>query len=123
MPTLLRPRFRALAPTVSLLAACATSAPRAPEPAGTPPGLGAIRASDLRADLLVLAADSFRGREAGTVDELRAAAWIADRARALGLAPAGDDGTFFQFFPMRRIRISDLSRAALGGEPLPLWRD
>lgn len=127
MSSLVGGRRRALAPIVVMLAACAAPAsapaPGRPEPAGAPPALGAIGASDLRADLLTLASDSFRGREAGTLDELRAAAWIADRARAIGLAPAGDDGTFFQFFPMRRIRVGDQSRAALGGESLSLWRD
>ncbi|HEU4648813.1 MAG TPA: hypothetical protein VFS33_07100, partial [Gemmatimonadales bacterium] len=118
MSSLVGGRRRALVPIVWMLAACAapTSSPApGPQPAGAPPALGAIRAAELRADLFTLAADSFRGREAGTVDELRAAAWIADRARAIGLAPAGDDGGYFQFFPMRRVRVGDQSRATLGG--------
>jgi hypothetical protein len=64
-----------------------------------------------------------RGRVAGTLDEMRAAVWVADRARAAGLQPAGDDGTYFQFFPMHRVRLADASRAALGGRQLALWRD
>ena len=64
-----------------------------------------------------------RGREAGTLDELRASAWLADRAREAGLKPGGDDGSYFQFWPMRRIRTSATSRIALDGSPLSLWRD
>ncbi|MBV9773116.1 MAG: M28 family peptidase [Gemmatimonadetes bacterium] len=91
--------------------------------AASPPAMAAIREAELRADLFALAGDAMRGREAGTPDELRAAAWVAERARAAGLEPAGDDGTYFQFFSMRRVVVSERSRVALGGEPLALWRD
>ncbi|HEU4558222.1 MAG TPA: M28 family peptidase, partial [Longimicrobium sp.] len=88
-----------------------------------PPALAAIREADLRRDLETLAADTFRGREAGTLDELRASVWLAERARDAGMLPAGDHGTYFQFFPLRRIRVSSASRVELGGRPLALWRD
>ncbi len=90
---------------------------------GTPPALSAIDTAQLRRDLYALASDAFRGREAGTLDELRASAWEADRAREAGLQPAGDDGTYFQFWPMRRIRTSETSSASIDGTPLVLWRD
>ena len=61
-----------------------------------------------------------RGREAGTLDELRASAWLAERARAAGLEPAGEDGTYFQFWPMRRAVTSPASRASYDGMPLDL---
>ena len=64
-----------------------------------------------------------RGREAGTLDELRASVWVAERARAAGLEPASDDGTYFQFWPMRRIRTAESSSASLDGVPLELWKD
>lgn len=104
---------------VLALAACAPRPPAGPSPAGT----DAIRQPDLRRDLFALAADSMRGREAGTLDELRGAAWIADRAREAGLEPAGDDGTFFQFWPMQQLRTAADSRATLGGRPLALGRE
>src|SRR5688500_15687590 len=65
----------------------------------SPPALHAIVTDEIRRDLFTLAGDEMRGREAGTLDELRASAWIAERARAAGLDPAGDDGTYFQFWP------------------------
>lgn len=64
-----------------------------------------------------------RGREAGTLDELRASAWVADRARDAGLQPAGDDGTYFQFWPMHRLLTAGNSHAELDGAPLELWTD
>ncbi len=82
--------------------------------ADQPPGLAAIREDELKADLYMLAGDGFRGREAGTLDELRASVWIAERARQAGLAPAGDDGTYFQFWPMARVRVSPSSTIRLG---------
>jgi hypothetical protein len=88
--------------------------------ANAPPGLAAIREADLRRDMQALAGDAMRGREAGTLDELRASAWLAERARAAGLEPAGDDGTFFQFWPMRRAVNSPASRASYDGTPLDL---
>src|SRR6185503_6715095 len=94
-----------------------TSSSRA---AGAPPGLAAIREADLRRDMEVLAGDAMRGREAGTLDELRASAWLAERARAAGLEPAGEDGTYFQFWPMRRAVTSPASRASYDGTRLDL---
>jgi len=103
----------------------ATAQDRAPRktisPAGgAPPGLAAIRETDLRRDMETLAGDAMRGREAGTLDELRASAWLAERARAAGLEPAGEDGTFFQFWPMRRAVTSPASRASYDGTRLDL---
>ncbi len=93
--------------------------------AALPPALGAIRESDLRRDLYAMAGDSMRGREAGTLDELRAAVWTAERAREAGLKPAGDDGTYFQWWPMRRVRlVPERSTVGVaGGAPLAWDRD
>ena len=57
-----------------------------PADPSVPPALDAITADDIRRDLFTLAGDSMRGREAGTLDELRASAWIAERARAAGIS-------------------------------------
>ena len=39
-----------------------------------PPGLKLIRIEDLKKDLYTLASANFKGRSAGTIDELKAAA-------------------------------------------------
>ena len=87
------------------------------------PSLDAIRNDDLKRDLFFLASDAMRGREAGTLDELRASGWLVEQLRAIGVEPAGDDGTYYQWFPLRRIRLSDASVVRIDGAPLRLWRD
>jgi Zn-dependent M28 family amino/carboxypeptidase len=64
-----------------------------------------------------------RGREGGTLDEMTASAWVAERAREAGLQPAGDNGTYFQFFPLERYRVSASSIVTIGGKPLRMGRD
>jgi hypothetical protein len=78
----------------------------------------AIREADIKRDLFVLAADKYRGREGGTLDELRASAWLAEQIRAIGLQPAGDEGTYFQFFQIQRTRLTTASRLSIGATQL-----
>lgn len=112
-------RYLGLLTVCAAATACATVAARP----SIPPGVDLIGVEGLRRDLTILAGDAMRGREAGTVDELRAAAWIAGRAREAGLEPAGENGTYFQFFPLRRTRLTEQSAITLRDTPLDLWRD
>lgn len=100
-----------------LVATVAVSAAPAPNPIDT------IREADIKSDLFTLAGDSMRGREAGTLDELTASMWVAKRAREAGLEPAGDNGTYFQFFPLERLRVSATSTITLDGKALQMGRD
>jgi hypothetical protein len=104
-------------------AACATPSSRPPGPSADPPAFDAIIQAEIERDLRVLAGDAMRGREAGTLDELRAAAWWIEQVRSAGLEPAGEDGSYLQVFPMWRTRVAATSRAALNGTPLALWTD
>jgi hypothetical protein len=88
-----------------------------------PPALSSIAEADLKKDLFEMASDHFRGREAGTLDELKVSVWWAERLRAVGLQPAGDDGTYFQFFSLRRNRVSSNSTINIGNRSLQLWKD
>ncbi|ODT00107.1 MAG: hypothetical protein ABS52_18990 [Gemmatimonadetes bacterium SCN 70-22] len=91
---------------LGLLAAVAACRGGAPAPAGAPsPARLEPNAAELRADLFAIAADSFRGRETGTPDADRAAAWLARRLAALGVEPGGDSG-YFHRVPMRRTRLT-----------------
>ena len=88
-----------------------------------PLGLKAIRVEDLKADLYAHADAKFKGRSAGTLDELNAAAWLAEKYKAIGIKPAGDNGTYFQFFTLWRNHIADNSSIQLNDKPLALWND
>lgn len=57
---------------------------------------------DVRRQLTVLAHDSLEGRMTGTRGSARAARYIAEQMKAIGLQPAGDSG-FFQRVPIGRL--------------------
>jgi hypothetical protein len=123
-------RLRTLAVSAVLTLAACTAPASGPAPGARalpadapPPALEAITEAELRRDVFAMASDAFRGREAGELDEMRASVWVAERAREAGLLPAGEDGTYFQFFPLRRVRVAGNSRVSLGGAELALARD
>ena len=87
------------------------------------PGLNLIRVEDLKKDLYALADAHFKGRSAGTLDELKASMWMAEKYRAIGLKPAGDDGTYFQYFTLWRNHIADNSSIQINNTSLALWQD
>ena len=96
-------------------------APRRPE---IPDAYAAVREADLRRDVGEMASPGMRGREGGTLDEMRASMWVAERYRRIGLRPMGEDGTWFQWFDMTRTRVSvTASRASIGGQAMTLFRD
>ncbi len=90
---------------------------------GKPPGLKLIREADLKKDLYALADAHFNGRSAGTLDELKASAWLADQFKAIGLKPAGDDGTYFQFFTLLRKQLANNSSILINDKPVQLWNE
>jgi hypothetical protein len=53
-----------------------------------PPGLELIKESDLKKDLYAFADPHFKGRSAGTLDELKASMWLAEKYREIGLLPS-----------------------------------
>ncbi len=65
-------------------------------------------------DVRTLAADDMEGREAGTRGYDKAADYVAARMKAVGLAPAGENGTYFQEVPLlRAMRVQDGARLAV----------
>ena len=59
----------------------------------------------LQAHLNFLADDFLKGRDTGTPEYEIAARYVASQFQALGLEPAGDDGTFLQSVPLRRTQL------------------
>ena len=115
-----------------LLAALGTAIPLAgsaqqkpaPKPAAkTGNALAAIHENDIKRDLFALAGDHYRGREGGTLDELKASAWLAEQIRAIGMLPAGDDGTYFQWFNLQRTRLTKASKVSIGTHQLSVNHD
>ncbi len=88
-----------------------------------PPALSSIKQEDLKKDLYAFADAHFNGRSAGTLDELKAATWLAEKYRSIGLKPAGDDGTYFQFFNLWRNHVADNSSIEINNKKLTLWKD
>lgn len=87
------------------------------------PGLQLIKKTELKNDLYEFADAKFKGRSAGTLDELKGAAWLAEKYRAIGIKPAGDDGTYFQYFTLWRNYVSPQSTFSINNQPLVLWKD
>lgn len=87
------------------------------------PLISAITVKDIKTDLYQMAGDHFNGREAGTLDELKVSMWLADKAKQAGMSPAGDDGTFFQFFDLYRHQVASHTKFKIGHKEYKLWRE
>ncbi|HEY5850681.1 MAG TPA: M28 family metallopeptidase [Lysobacter sp.] len=99
-------RTAALLSLSLLLVACQrdAAAPSAPvvQTKETYDAAAGADARRIEADVRFLADDLLEGREAGTRGYDLASLYVAQRFRAIGLAPAGDDGSYFQRVPMLR---------------------
>ncbi|MEL1255784.1 M28 family peptidase [Flavobacterium sp. DGU38] len=87
------------------------------------PLVSAITDKDLRTDMYQMAGDHFNGREAGTLDELKVSMWLANKAKEAGMAPAGDDGTYFQFFDLYRHQVTANTKFKIGQKTYKLWSE
>ncbi len=66
------------------------------------PYAAGIRAADLKSLVDVLASDSLEGRETGEAGQRKAADFIAQQFKALGLPTEGDRNTYFQTIRLQR---------------------
>ncbi|MCW5581438.1 MAG: M20/M25/M40 family metallo-hydrolase [Luteimonas sp.] len=92
-------RDPAPAPPASAAAAAVPATP--PPPNDTPAG------RRIEADVRALADDAMEGRETGTRGYDRAADYVARRYAEIGLAPAGDDGSYFQSVPLLQATLQE----------------
>jgi Zn-dependent M28 family amino/carboxypeptidase len=92
---------------VAILSACAgetTPTNDAPPTDTRTVAIESVSGTEVRAHMELLGADDMYGREAGTQDYDRAAAYVADQFRLSGLLPMGNEGSYFQsieFFETR----------------------
>jgi hypothetical protein len=85
-----------------LLPLAAASLAAAPAPSPTDQSAAAAR---VRGHIEFLADDLLEGRGTGTRGHEIAAAYVASQFRALGLQPAGENGGWYQWVPLRRARL------------------
>jgi hypothetical protein len=85
----------------------------------TAPQLDKIKQQDLKDDLYELG-DAFQGR-GGELGEMSFCLG-GSKAREAGLKPAGEDGTYFQFFNLKRSRVANSSTVSVNGKALDLWK-
>lgn len=97
------------------LPGCHRAADGATAPAASAPAPDTRTAEGrIEQDVRTLAADDMEGREAGTRGYDKAADYVAGRMQAIGLAPAGDGGGWFQDVPLlRAVRVQDGARLAV----------
>lgn len=69
----------------------------------------AITAAKLRADLMFLGGDSFRGRLTNTPENNLALEWVASRFEAFGLKGAGAGGSYFQPYNLITTTLGDVN--------------
>ena len=115
MPALPSSAHCAVLAAALLLGACDRAPIALPTPAATAPkpvvDAGARR---IEADVRFLADDLLEGREAGTRGYALASLYVAERFRAIGLQPAGADGSYFQTVPLlQATRLEDGARFAI----------
>ena len=77
-----------------------------------PPAPQSERARAWWATVSTLAADDMEGREAGSAGHQRASDLVARRFQALGLEPAGENGTFFQAVHLEERRFNETATSA-----------
>ncbi len=91
---------------IMLASACqpAADTEAIPEAGEAAPSVAALSAdkTNIETDMRFLASDELEGREAGTPGYDTAAQYVADRMAAMGVAPAGTDGSYFQTVPLQR---------------------
>ncbi|MBI3006343.1 MAG: M28 family peptidase, partial [Ignavibacteriales bacterium] len=76
-------------------------------------GYESITQTDLKKHLTVLSSDSLEGRETSFPGQKKAAEYIANEFKALGLKPAGDNGTYLQHFDVELTNVSAETRLVL----------
>jgi hypothetical protein len=82
-----------------------------------------ITTADLESRLKIIADDSMMGRESGSKGDFMTADYIASEFRRLGLAPAGEGGTYFQTVPFWKVAVDPASRLTVGGTELQVGHD
>ncbi|MBD2756097.1 M28 family metallopeptidase [Spirosoma validum] len=82
-----------------------------------------VRPEAIRNHMRILANDSLRGRKPGTPGFDMAADYVTKQLKALGLKPAGENGTYRQDVPLRRWQVNEATSSlalVVNGREQPL---
>ncbi len=81
-----------------------------------------VSVNDLQRRIAKLSDDAFEGRAPGTPGGKAAAQYIADEMKAAGLAPMGENGTYFQGVELTEATVAPNSTMTIGktGEDAPM---
>ena len=83
-----------------------------------------ITSRDLRTHVEYLASDALEGRRSGTDANRKAAEYIADLLKKYDIAPAGENGGYYQPFTFSiSVRLGEGNSCTLGTQPLALNTD
>jgi hypothetical protein len=112
-------RSRYLTPKVAAgvvllaLAACAdpevAPAPVQAVPEPPSPAAATISSADIYTRVSILSHDSLKGRDTPSPGLEMAARYLVREYERLGLEPGGDDGTFYQRYPLRRAALDSVT--------------
>lgn len=98
---------RRIAAALALTCLAGPLAAQAPEPVGAGSDAAAtITSADIARRIGILAHDSMLGRDTPSRGLELTAKYVADEFRRFGLKPGGDNGTWFQRYPITRRRLN-----------------
>ncbi|MEP6589905.1 MAG: M28 family peptidase [Gemmatimonadota bacterium] len=89
-----------------------------PEKHTPKPTTAAITAADLMTRLYIFADDSMEGRQVGRVGNMKGTNYIAGELKRLGIAPAGEHGSYFQTLPYIQRKFTEQSTLSVNGTAL-----
>ncbi|MDP9179839.1 MAG: M28 family peptidase, partial [Gemmatimonadota bacterium] len=107
----------------ALFSSLASAQSKLPLKMAPKPTTAAITAADLMTRLYIFADDSMMGRRAGEEGALKGAAYIEREVRRLGLAPGGENGTFYQAVPLIRRTLDTTSAITADTQPVVIGTD
>jgi Zn-dependent M28 family amino/carboxypeptidase len=87
------------------------------------PTTSAITTADLKTRLYIFADDSMQGRLLATPGNVKGVEYIADEVKRMGLAPMGDNGTYFQAVNVVDRKYDAASKLVVGTVEFAPWTD
>jgi len=117
--------MRSLALALPLVVVLGCSQPAPTPPAAPPPGpaLEQITTTSLVSHIQRLSSDEFQGRAPATPGGELTTAYLAKELEALGLQPAGENGTFFQQVPIVESNVERTFTLSVPGNTYRYLRD